>query len=346
MTELTSLLAPFSTENPCGEDLSFSSEFDRIQTARREDDAALNQGDWVADLKTSDWSLVLNLCVEILLNRSKDLRVAAWYGEALLKKEGFEGLSLACDLMQGLFKLYWDSLYPSLHDDLDIRIGTMLWFVGQTELLIKTIPITHSGRSFAYIDYEIARNYETALSKNPDLEEELTKPRASTRDIQDFLKSLPAGTLDTLIETLKTTKIAWNRMAEAVDERLGVEGPTFSVAIDHLDLINLWLSKFVSTPLEEVSPSIKTSDNVLQAPASSHMAISGPIQSRQQALQMLKAVSEYFRQTEPHSPVAHLAQKAIDWGNMSLHDWLKSVIKDGGTLGHVEELLGINPNQN
>ena len=39
-------------------------------------------------------------------------------------------------------------------------------------------------------------------------------------------------------------------------------------------------------------------------------------------------VAHFFRRTEPHSPVAYLAEKAVKWGEMPLHD------QDGGALGH------------
>ncbi|HBF50973.1 MAG TPA: type VI secretion system protein TssA, partial [Massilia sp.] len=68
---------------------------------------------------------------------------------------------------------------------------------------------------------------------------------------------------------------------------------------------------------------------------------SGPLQSRAQALAQLRAVAEFFRQTEPHSPVAYLADKAASWGEQPLHVWLKTVVKDAAALSHVDELLGI-----
>ena len=67
----------------------------------------------------------------------------------------------------------------------------------------------------------------------------------------------------------------------------------------------------------------------------------GAIASRAQALGQLRAVADFFRQTEPHSPVGYLADKAAKWGEQPLHLWLKTVVKDAGALAHVEELLGI-----
>ncbi len=69
------------------------------------------------------------------------------------------------------------------------------------------------------------------------------------------------------------------------------------------------------------------------------------IQNRAQAVDQLRAVARYFRQTEPHSPVAYLADKAAEWADMPLHKWLESVVKDDGSLSHIRELLGVRPDE-
>ena len=68
-------------------------------------------------------------------------------------------------------------------------------------------------------------------------------------------------------------------------------------------------------------------------------ATAGPLASRRQALAQLRQVAEFFRRTEPHSPVAYLADKAARWGEMPLHVWLKRVIKDDATLAQMQEML-------
>ena len=69
----------------------------------------------------------------------------------------------------------------------------------------------------------------------------------------------------------------------------------------------------------------------------------GPLRTREQALAQLREVASFFRATEPHIPVAYLAEKAVQWGDMPLHLWLRAVLKDAGALAHVEELLGVQP---
>src|SRR5690606_34848174 len=52
-----------------------------------------------------------------------------------------------------------------------------------------------------------------------------------------------------------------------------------------------------------------------------------------------REVAGYFRRTEPHSPVAYLADKAAHWGEVPLHVRLRRVVKDQRTLEQLEDLL-------
>jgi type VI secretion system protein ImpA len=62
---------------------------------------------------------------------------------------------------------------------------------------------------------------------------------------------------------------------------------------------------------------------------------------RAEALRRLAEIAEYFRRTEPHSPVSFLVQRAVKWGNMSLDQWLDEVLKDQDALRLMRDLLGI-----
>ncbi len=68
----------------------------------------------------------------------------------------------------------------------------------------------------------------------------------------------------------------------------------------------------------------------------------GAIQNRQDALKRLSEVAEYFRKSEPHSPVSYLVNRAVKWGEMPLESWLQDVIKDEAVIFQLRETLGIN----
>src|SRR5262245_3917886 len=85
------LLAPISEESPSGEYLRYSGIYDEISEARRAD-LDIPQGDWQTEVKYADYRKVIGLAVPALEKDSKDLQIAAWLSEALVKEHGFTGL--------------------------------------------------------------------------------------------------------------------------------------------------------------------------------------------------------------------------------------------------------------
>ena len=85
VVDLNALVAPISGDKPAGESVRYSGIYDAIQEARRADDE-LPMGDWQREAKTADWLTVINLSTEALANKSKDLQLAVWLAEALVKR--------------------------------------------------------------------------------------------------------------------------------------------------------------------------------------------------------------------------------------------------------------------
>lgn len=70
------------------------------------------------------------------------------------------------------------------------------------------------------------------------------------------------------------------------------------------------------------------------------------IHSREQALDVLQQIAEYFKHNEPQSPVSYVLQKAIHWSQLPLHEWLAQVIKQDQSLAEVREILGVARDSN
>src|SRR5262245_47893702 len=123
--DIEAMLAPISGENPAGENLQYAGLHDEIREARRADDT-LAQGDRQREIKTSDWDRVLSLSKDALASQTKDLQVAAWLTEALLKTHGFPGLRDGLQLARGLHERFWDTVYPPVEDgDLEGRANAI-----------------------------------------------------------------------------------------------------------------------------------------------------------------------------------------------------------------------------
>lgn len=342
------LLTPISESAPCGEDLSFSSEFDAIAEMRREDDPTLDQGEWVTALKTADWSGAQARCADLLTHRSKDLRLAMWWAEAATLTGGYAGLQQGLVLCTQLCDRYWDGLYPEAEEgDMEQRVGNIGWFLGRLVSLSTAAPVT-SGRAGAYSlqQMQAARSLQATLERSP---EKPAQPGTEALTLDKFnraLRETPKDTLRQTVATVQACQEALSAWQAAVDAKLGADGPSFVPAREALAAAHHEVQRLAREvgALAGAAPAAAGNAAGTSAPAvADHApgAAGGPLRSREQALAQLREVAAFFRATEPHSPVAYLADKAVHWGDMPLHLWLRSVVKDAAALAHLEELLGL-----
>ena len=334
-------------DQPCGDDLSFSAAFDQIQEARRFDDPTLAQGEWVTDVKEADWRGVIRLCEALLATQTKDLRVAGWLTEALGRAHGLAGLADGHALTAALCDAFWDDIHPQPEDgELEQRIGALDWLLAQTTRLLRDIPLTASAKGrYSLADLEAAR----ANARNPGNDEDSARPSLDGFDAA--LRDTPAQHFSDGLRDAERLKAALGSLQATLDVRLGDAAPAFGPALDVLDDVTRNLRRHApaaATPAAETAslPAPASAEATLrEAPAASvataATAAGGPPRNRDEALRQLEEIAAFFRRTEPHSPVAYLAEKAARWGSMSLHEWLRSVVRDDSALLRVEELLGV-----
>ena len=152
----------------------------------------------------------------------------------------------------------------------------------------------------------------------------------------------PAADVDALRQQVLDADHCANAIEElerVVDERLGRDGPGLTAAKSAGSALE---REFVaSARAAGVGQEVGETPTSAGAALPSAGGMGGAVQSRAQALAQLRAIADFFRRTEPHSPVAYLADKAAEWGAQPLHEWLRSVIKDPASYAHVEELLGV-----
>ena len=335
------LLIPISDGKPCGEDMAFSADLDAIAHARKFDDPSLAQGAWETDLKEADWDFVVTRCVKLLAEKSKDLRLAVWLTEAAAKQHHLRGLAEGYRLLAGLCEQFWDlGLYPEAEGgDNDQRIGNLSWILARTRTLIREMPLTE-GRNSGYstIDFEAARkrageeNDQSGAPKLADME--AAKGRSSPAFRAQF-----AQDAQYCVEALR-------QLEQAADARLGQDSPGFSQARDAVESM-LHVMPAPAAQVDAAANAAPQDDGGAavgtQQTGSAQPGQNGPIRTRAQAIAQLRAVAQYFRETEPHSPVSYFAEKAASVGEQDLHTWLRAVVKDQASLAHIEELLGVPP---
>jgi len=350
--DIEGLLRPLAGASACGEDLMFSPVFDEIQEARRFDDPSLSQGEWVTDFKEADWAGVVRRCSELLATRSKDLRLAAWLTEALARTRGVAGLGDGYRFVAALCAAHWPDLHPRSEDgDQEARIGTLDWLLSQSHRLIRELPLTDSPKGrFSFDDLEAARNLAQAVERNPqEGETRLRGARVTLAQIEAAREDTPHTFFTENLAAARTAQMSLAQLQGVVDGHVGAQGPAFGAARGALESLVETLGRFAGRSCEADAQALRVArsepaaggESDRPAPGIAERDQESPIRGRAQALAQLRQVAAYFRRTEPHSPVAYLAEKAAHWGEMPLHQWLRAVLRDDGALGHVEELLGI-----
>ena len=361
--DLEALLSPISEEKPSGETMRYSGLYDEISEARRADED-VEQGDWKVALKIADFRKVIDLAVPALTSDTKDLQIAVWLTEALAKQHGFAGLRDGLKLVGGLQDKFWETLFPEIDEgDMEGRANAIEWVAMQTSLAIKQAKITQ-GDGYSYFDWEdskrfdIPNNIETLDSadraKYSELQEQASKENRVTAD--RWRVAFAASRRNFYEEVALAIEECWaeckelNRVIEEKFDRNQMPG--LGVLEKSLEAVQTQVKKFLEEKrAEEPDPEVEETEAdgeqvegevVVAADGSRVVATGGAIQSRAEALKRLGQLAEFFRKSEPHSPVSYLVQRAVKWGNMPLDSWLQEVVKDQNVLYQLRETLGVN----
>jgi type VI secretion system protein ImpA len=351
---LAELTAPINGGS--GEDLSFSALFDNVKEARRADPDYLTQGDWQTDLKLSDWDLTITLAAQGLAQQSKDLMLVAWLSEGLAHQYQFPGITFGLRLAERILDQFWTDLFPSLEEGVEERAARLAWLKTTLTDVVGGLPITQ-GQNFGLQRYDESRHIENlALQNQQAMRTALDEGKINA---EIFQRSVVLTDTDHLL--LKASQISESLQAcrdlQATADRLfGHEAPSFAGLSDILARAAQLTEKLLkdrgvelNAPAQQPLPE-PTFESPPQPSTGAAMSLTvkdaatAPLRTtpltRDEAFTMLAGVAQFFKQTEPQSPVPYLIERAIKWGNMPLEGWLNDVIKDSNVVDSIRDVLG------
>lgn len=356
--QMDSLLQPISEDNPVGDDIredsSQTSLYYSIKDARSAARAAERNNMFDGNNSEADeqWRKILELAPDILQNHAKDLEIASWYTEALIRRFGFQGLRDGFKLMHGLIEQYWDTLYPLPDEDgVETRVASLSGLNGEGAegvliAPIRSVEITQGSEPgpFSYWKYQQALEIEKIIDETAKAEK-ASKLGFSTDDVDravtDSSESFYVNIRDDINEAMTT----YRELSRLLDEYCGIENsPPTSNIINTLDdclgaINHIGKYKMPSEDEDEESVDAQTGDSSAAGGASTKLT--GPIQSRSDAFKKLMEISDFFRKTEPHSPISYILERAVKWGDMPLDDLMKELIPDSSARGFYSSLTGV-----
>jgi type VI secretion system protein ImpA len=361
------LLAPISEEHPAGVELrvdpAASPLFFQVKESRdaaRAAERALLY--WYGDEKVPrpdppNWRPVAELSQRILSEKSKDLWVCAWFLESLVRLHGFAGLRDGLRLIREICQQYWSQIHPVPNEEGYAHTTSQLAgvFDGALSVPIDSIPITPAlatQRALNAMDYKDA----PALDKlDADARSNRVAQGAATREMFD--RAIHADHIPyyrNLLEDIDGSMQEFLLLAEQLEQCCGNDEAGYSAApptssvresiTSVRDLVQSLTRGLLGQEAAEQPSSVEEageSSAGATGPAAGTAAV-GAIRTREEAFRALLLVADFFRRTEPHSPVSYSLEQAVRWGRMPFPQLMGELIADDSVRRDMLRRVGVS----
>jgi type VI secretion system protein ImpA len=346
LLDLEALLAPIPGANPAGASLRYAPDYDEIKAflPKPDRDAFESSG------QEGQWPKLVQVASQKLRDKSKDLAIASWLTEGLVHQHGFAGLRDGLQLIHGLCERFWDGLYPQPDEDgdLEVRAAPLQSLLERNaSRWVNEIPLTKNPVREPDTEEIIPVTYNLWHSI---VINQLEDKKPLQGPMEQAAAESPTDFLQRLFEDMDEAETALRSLRELLDERLGSSAPGATAVLESISKCKSRVSTVLSKRGITVGQAAETEDGEGSASdagedsdstAGGNGAIHGPIRSRDDALGKLREVADFFRRTEPHSPVPYLIQRAINWSRMSFEQLLVELVKDENSRLDINSTLGI-----
>jgi type VI secretion system protein ImpA len=360
--DLAALLTPISAEAPAGSDLrqdySPDSFYYRLRDARSEARAAeraIDNGNTDA-AALPRWRAVRDLAIEALSERSKDIEIATWLTEALLRDDGLVGLAAGGRLLAGLAETYWDGFFPQPDEEgLDGRLAPVAGLTGvggegtMLQPLRRTLLFSRpDGTPFEFWDY--LRSAETAAIGDAERRQQrIDSGVLPFETVENEARAAGVAQFARLHDRAAEAAAAWQALGQILDQRAGAEAPSTSQVRDVLQQIEDIAERFAP-------PQAGAPEAVAGAPSAEVVGADRPamaaapradgLTSREDALRALAQIAEFFRRAEPLSPITYTLQEAVRRSRLTWPELLEEIVPDSTSRSAILSSLGIRPPPN
>lgn len=334
-----SLLEPISTEHPCGEDLGYDPQFIELDTFLQG-----RQETQFASAEEPDWKTIKDRCLD-LFQRSKDLRVALRLALSLMKTEGLPGFRDGLLVLKGLIERYWEPVFPRLdpedaNDPLErVNILSSLatpagTFGDPLQILarLRQAPLSESPQLGRISMADVDRSVSGASAEGA--------AAISSSQVQGAFRSTPPEKLREIYDAITGAQGAVKEIDDLLTKTVGISK---TVAFDALASLLKELKKTLApyaAPHENVDVGGE-STGVAGDGQAEGVGISGSVRSRQDVIRVLDQICDFYKRTEPSSPVPLILQRARRLVDMDFVQLLTDLAPD--SLSQINVIAGIRP---
>ena len=300
------LLEPITAEKPCGdslEDTELLASFDtfRLFGQSRPLDAPSEPDEKriPKPAESPEWIAIRDKAVEAL-RKSKDLRLLAYLGTALLRTDGVPAFAASLNVAAQWLEAHWAQVYPLVDEDAILRRNALNCFADPMAIVdrLRRVPLVSSrqhGR-FSLRDIDIATHQMPAGEGDTPADE---------NQINAAFDELPLEQLTLLHDSVATAIGSAKKIDSTMREAAGSEStPSFEPLTTQLAKMNQVLRTRLSARTGT------TEEGGVGASGEGGASIGGVVKSRQDVVRALEAIATFYRQAEPSSPIPLLLDRA------------------------------------
>lgn len=291
------LVEAISSESPCGEDLEDTQLLASFDAYRLFGQAAPLSPE-------TDWREIRDQSLDAL-GKSKDLRLLAHYGCAVLRTGGLAEFAAVLEAMAKWLETWWAQAYPRVDEDAILRRNALNGFADRMAVvdgLRRATLLQHPQLgSLSIRDIEIATGaVAPAEGESPTIDQAQLNALLTASSTEEL--AARNTQLESIIQSIKSV----DRMMR--DQGGSEAAPDFDPLLGPVARTAKLLAEQLATRAP-VGAAAGEAGGDGAAPQGAARAV-GDIRSRDDALRTLDAVAAYFRANEPSSPVPLFIERA------------------------------------
>jgi len=255
--DFEAIVAPFAGDQPTGTDLrqdfAPTSIYFRLRDARAQARDAERQ----ADTQGGDegvpalWRPVATMAIGALKSTSKDLEVATWLTEALVRIAGLRGLMAGASVIGGLVERHWDGLFPMPEEgDVEIRVAAVAGLSGQGNdgtlmqpLRKAVLFLRPDGSPFSLWQYQAAVEL-SGIVDPARRAQRIDSGVLPFEEVEKEARLAGAAHWSAQRELITKTLASWKEMERVFDEKAGDASPAANRVRDLLEFVSETCRRF------------------------------------------------------------------------------------------------------
>lgn len=374
LPEWHGLLAPIASASPVGTDLRSNDLFLQardIRNAARDSERQRSQG-IVPDHSRllAQWQQVADRCCGILAAHSKDLDVCAWLIEAQTRLHGAQGLADALMLYCELMQCYWNDLFPRPEtipgagdENIDACVAALEGLNGSSRpgSVVEAInnfriSCCHENDQGEYLlwHYRAALDAQH-LADDAKRQQRISLLGYSLLDIQQAADSSETAFYRDQLGSVESAQMALHRLDAVLTQKLDVLAPATAMMRDALGGMHDAISHLAGARLHiDDGEELESPKHRLASASQTLLAVATAAgrqratpdsnafpANRDDAIRFLAMIADYFREAEPHSPLAYSIDALVRRARMPFDELMRELIPDPSSRDVFQLMTGV-----